>query len=149
MKDTTQVYLKKDGSILMMFRNVKDNDISHGKWIGIGGKCEPGESPEDCARRETLEETGIRINSLIKEGEVEFINTVYEDELIHIYCSDDFEKVTEPVSFEGRLEWVPADRLMELNLWEGDRLFMPKVIEEDGFFRMRLEYERDKLIGSF
>ena len=147
MMDTTQVYLKKDGRILMMYRNVKEGDISKGKWIGIGGKCEKDEEPKDCATRETLEETGINLNILNKVGEVEFINTVYEDELIHIYVSDDFEKVTEPVSYEGELEWISEDEIMDLNLWEGDRLFMPKVIEGGEFFKMRLLYDRDKLIG--
>ncbi len=148
MKQTTQVYLRKGDSLLMMFRNVKENDISRGKWIGIGGKAEEGEEPEVCALRETLEETGIKINCMDKAGEVEFINTVYEDELIHIYTSKDFTRIKEPESVEGRLEWVPCEDLEGLPMWEGDRIFMPLVISGERFFRLRLEYDGDRLISA-
>lgn len=140
MKETTQVYLEKDGCYLMLHRIKKENDMNEGKWIGAGGKFEPGETPDQCAAREVLEETGFEVRNLVKRCEVEFINDRFEDELMHIYTCTDFDKVCEPVSDEGVFEWIPIEDIYSLNLWEGDRAFLEKMIGGEGFFRMKLIY---------
>ena len=140
MKETTQIYLEKDGCYLMLHRIKKENDMNEGKWIAAGGKFEPGETAEQCAVRELREETGFEAKTLTKRAEVEFINDQFEDELMHIYTCSDFEKVCEPISDEGVFEWIPIKDIFSLNLWEGDRAFLKKMIAGDGFFTMRLVY---------
>ncbi len=140
MKETTQVYLEQDGKYLMLYRNKKEIDMNAGKWIAAGGKSEPGETPDSCARREVLEETGFACTKLEYRGEVFFENDIFENEIMHIFTCSDFEKAAEPVDDEGTFAWIEKERIMELDMWEGDRLFMPFVLGKAGFFRMRLIY---------
>lgn len=143
---STQCYLEAGGSWLMLYRNKKPDDPNAGKWIAAGGKLEPGESIDECAVREVTEETGLKMNSFTKRAVVQFISDTFEDEEMHIYTSDDFEKICRPVSDEGHFEWIPVSEIFNLNLWEGDRIFLKYLLEGRGYFEMRLEYRGDTLV---
>ncbi|MCR5594927.1 MAG: 8-oxo-dGTP diphosphatase [Lachnospiraceae bacterium] len=148
MKNTTLIYLKKENKYLMMFRNKKDDDPNMGKWIGVGGRIEEGETPKECAMREIYEETGLVPYSITFRGIVFFINTLYETEYMFLYTSDDLDPEATGDKFdcdEGTLEWVDLNKIDEINLWEGDRFFLKLL--EDGAppFFMTLKYEGDKL----
>ena len=104
MKETTLCYLEKDNKYLMLHRTRKKNDFNEGKWIGVGGKFEEGETADQCVCREVLEETGIRMNSLRKRAVIDFVSDTFPDEIMHLYTCDDFEKVCEPVDDEGDLQ---------------------------------------------
>lgn len=144
MKLTTLCYIEKDNQYLMLHRVKKQNDINHDKWIGVGGKFEPDETPEECLLREVKEETGLTLLSYKFRGILTFIAEGWESEYIHLYTADAFEG--ELISCqEGELEWIPKDRLFELSLWEGDKIFL-KLLEESGdFFSLKLRYEGERL----
>lgn len=136
---TTLCYIEKDGKYLMLHRVSKQHDINHGKWIGVGGKFEEKESPEDCVKREVLEETGYRLKSMRYRGIVTFL---YQDitEYMHLFTSDSFEG-EEIVCDEGDLEWVPISEACNLPIWEGDKLFFRLLEENAPFFSLKLEYD--------
>ena len=141
---TTLCYIEKDDSYLMLHRTSKKNDINHDKWIGVGGKFKDGESPEECLLREVREETGYTLTSWRFRGFLTFLADDYEQEFICLYTADGF--TGEPHSCtEGQLEWVKKSRLPELNLWEGDRIFLRMLAEEVPFFSMKLVYSGDDL----
>ena len=152
MINTTLCYLEKDKQYLMIHRIKKKNDCNHDKWIGIGGKFEEGESPEDCARREVFEETGLKVGKLEYRGIVTFVsktgNEVYY-ELMHLFWSDDFDTVsTLPQCDEGELEWIPKSEMNKLPHWQGDEIFLDLIDQEKQkvpFFSLKLVYENDKL----
>ena len=152
MINTTLCYLEKDKQYLMIHRIKKKNDCNHDKWIGIGGKFEEGESPEDCARREVFEETGLNVGKLEYRGIVTFVsktgNEVYY-ELMHLFWSDDFDTVsTLPQCDEGELEWIPKSEMNKLPHWQGDEIFLDLIDQEKQkvpFFSLKLVYENDKL----
>ena len=152
MINTTLCYLEKDKQYLMIHRIKKKNDCNHDKWIGIGGKFEEGESPEDCARREVFEETGLKVGKLEYRGIVTFVsktgNEVYY-ELMHLFRSDDFDTVsTLPQCDEGELEWIPKNEMNKLPHWQGDEIFLDLIDQEKQkvpFFSLKLVYENDKL----
>ena len=114
---TTLCYVEKDGCYLMMLRNKKENDPSAGKWIGAGGKVEPGETRDECVVREVLEETGLRLNSVTYRGVVHFHSEIWESEEMFLYTSDDFEGELSDDCDEGDLRWVPIDEILDLSLW--------------------------------
>ena len=140
MKLATLCYVRKDGKTLMVHRNKKPNDMHLGKWNGLGGKLEPGESPEECCVRELYEETGLRVRNPIFKGMITFpaFDTV-DDWYTFLFVIEDFEGelIDSP---EGRLEWVEDERLLELNLWEGDRVFLP-WLNQPRFFSAKFVYE--------
>ena len=141
---TTLCYIEKDDSYLMLHRTSKKNDINHDKWIGVGGKFKDGESPEECLLREVREETGYILTSWRFRGFLTFLADDYEQEFICLYTADGF--TGEPhACTEGQLEWVKKSRLPELNLWEGDRIFLNMLAEEVPFFSMKLVYSGDDL----
>ena len=152
MINTTLCYLEKDKQYLMIHRIKKKNDCNHDKWIGIGGKFEEGESPEDCARREVFEETGLKVGKLEYRGIVTFVsktgNEVYY-ELMHLFWSDDFDAVSSlPQCDEGELEWIPKSEMNKLPHWQGDEIFLDLIDQENQrvpFFSLKLVYENDKL----
>lgn len=144
MVETTLCYLKKENKYLMLHRVKKQNDENAGKWIGVGGHLENGETPETCVRREVLEETGLTMNKCNFRGVVDFYSNLWNDERMFLFTSDDFTgEMHECV--EGVLKWIPENEVMGLNLWEGDRIFLRYLQEKIPFFHLALKYEEDKL----
>lgn len=144
---TTLCYIEKDDAYLMLHRVRKKLDVNKDKWIGIGGKFEENESPEDCLLREAKEETGLTLTSWRLRGVITFLCDHWETEYIFLYTADGYEgEMTECA--EGTLEWVKKDRLDELNLWEGDRIFFRLLAEDRPFFSMKLAYEGDQLVSA-
>lgn len=153
MRNTTLCYIEQDGKYLMMLRNKKKVDENAGKWIGVGGKFEEGESPEQCLLRETKEETGIELTSYRFRGLVTFVSDEWGTEYMHLFTADGFvgddvRPLVAPPCEEGELRWIPKDEIMDLNLWEGDRPFLKLLSEDAPFFTMRLEYHGDELVGQ-
>lgn len=145
MKNTTTCYIEKDGKYLMLHRVKKKNDMNKNKWIGVGGKFEEGESPEECLIREVKEETGLTLNSYQLKCIVTYVSNEYESEQMYVFTSSDFNgKLIE--CNEGNLEWIDKDKILNLNIWEGDKLFIDKIQKGDKFFTLKVKYEGDKLI---
>ena len=144
---STLCYIEKDNKYLFLHRIKKQNDVNEGKWIGVGGKLEPGESPEDCVCRETEEETGFILDSCQMRGILTFSSEGWEDEYIFVFTSNEFHG-EEKVCDEGDLCWIDRGSIMNLNLWEGDRLFLQKILDDDPFFSIKLSYKGDNLVES-
>ena len=144
MRNTTLCYLERDGSLLMLFRNKKAVDENHGKWIGVGGKFEEGETPEECAVREVYEETGLKVGSLRLRGIITFVMQPLTTEYMFLYTCDDFSgELSDPDGCpEGILRWVEKEKLDELPMWEGDRIFLRLLMEEHPFFSLKLCYDQ-------
>ncbi len=142
---STVCYIEKEGKYLMLHRTKKQNDINKEKWLGIGGKFEDKESPEDCIIREVKEETGLILNSVKLRGMLTFINTICETEYIYIFTSDDFTGNLIECN-EGDLQWVEKDKVTSLNLWEGDKIFIEKIKENSPFFTIKYVYDGDTLL---
>lgn len=148
MINTTLGYIQRfvEGreQYLMLHRVKKENDLNHDKWIGIGGKFEDGESPEECMRREALEETGLTLTKMRYRGIVTFVSDQYETEYMHLFTSDGFtgELI---VCDEGDLEWIDREALLELPHWEGDRIFLDLLKQDVPFFSLKLRYEGEHL----
>ena len=139
MRLTTLCYVERNGSWLMMHRTKKDRDENAGKWIGLGGHLESGESPEECVRREIREEAGLQVTDLRLRGIITFILPDWGDELTFLYTArTDTESL--PDCAEGELKWIPADEVMSLSLWEGDRAFLPLLRSRSDCFSMKLVY---------
>ena len=128
-------------------RNKKKHDVNEGKWIGVGGKCEKGESPEECVIRETFEETGIKLEKLKMRGVMTFASAGWEDEYIFVFTSDEFSGTMSDCN-EGELRWIDKDKIMDLNLWDGDRIFLKIMLESDDFFSIKLSYEGDEIVDQ-
>ena len=144
MRSTSLVHLEKDGCYLMLHRVRKDNDENRDKWVGIGGKFEPGESPEDCAVREVREETGLTMRSWSYRGIVTFVSDEWGTEYMHLFHSTDFSGELRDCD-EGELEWVDKERLLTLPIWEGDRIFLCLLDTDVPFFSLKLCYTGDRL----
>lgn len=145
MRETTLCYIEKDGKYLMLYRNKKKNDASEGKWIGIGGKLEPGETADECILREVLEETGLTLTDLCKRGKVYFYSDMWEDEIMYLYTASRFHgKLTKDCN-EGELKWIPVNEVMNLNLWEGDRIFLRQLADGVNDICLSVRYEGDTL----
>ncbi|MBQ2381683.1 MAG: 8-oxo-dGTP diphosphatase [Succinivibrio sp.] len=142
---TTICYLEKDDCYLMLHRVKKDNDINKDKWIGIGGHIEDGESPDECIVRETLEETGLTLNSYSLRGLITFVSDCYGVVYMFLYTSDDFSGVMNSQCNEGELEWIKKDKLFDLPLWEGDKVFFHLLETRKDFFSLKLVYSKDTL----
>ena len=144
MLSTTLCYLEQDDKYLMLHRISKKNDVNKDKWIGIGGKFEFGESPEDCLLREAKEETGYTLTSYRLRGIVTFLFNNEEAEYMFLYTADGFEGEPIPCN-EGTLEWVPKSEIDSLNLWEGDKIFFRLLEENAPFFSLKLKYHDNDL----
>ena len=147
MRNTTLCHLEQDGCYLMLHRVKKEHDENHDKWVGIGGKFEPGESPEDCALREVYEETGLRMRSWRYRGIVTFVSDEWGTEYMHLFHCTDFTGTLKPCD-EGELEWVDKRRLLSLPIWEGDRIFLRLLDSERPFFSLKLRYEGERLVEA-
>ena len=147
MLNTTLCYIEKDGQYLMLHRVKKENDINHDKWIGIGGKFEEKESPEDCALREVKEETGLTLTSYAYRGLVTFVSDQYETEYMHLFTADGFTGELIDCD-EGTLEWVDKALVPTLPTWAGDRIFLELLARDVPFFSLKLEYVGDTLVRA-
>ena len=144
MKNTTLCYIQRGDQYLMLHRVKKENDLNHDKWVGVGGKFEPNESPDDCLKREVLEETGLTLTGYRCRGVVTFLSDEWEGEYMYLYTADGFEGTIIDCD-EGTLEWVDIDRVPELPLWAGDRIFFRLLKEDAPWFSLKLRYEGDTL----
>ncbi len=142
---TTLCYIEKDGAYLMLHRVKKQNDENGGKWIGVGGHFEYGESPEDCMKREISEETGLAAREWRYRGVVTFVSDEFGTEYMHLFTVHGFEGTIRDCD-EGVLEWVEKDRLSALPAWEGDRIFLELLQKDAPFFSLKLVYSGEKLV---
>ncbi len=148
MKLATLCYVrdKKNHTTLMLHRVKKENDVHKDKWNGLGGKFELGESPEECVIREIYEESGLKITNPKMKGFITFpLFDGVDDWYVFLFVADEFTG-TLIDSAEGCLEWVPTDKLLELPLWEGDKIFIP-WLEDDKFFSAKFVYEAKTLVS--
>ena len=144
---TTLCYVEKEDAYLMLHRVSKKQDVNKDKWIGIGGHFEEGESPEDCLLREAYEETGLTLTSWRFRGMVTFTQEGYGTEYMCLYTADGFSGELKDCD-EGILEWVKKEDILNLNLWEGDKIFLKLLKEDAPFFSLKLSYQGDCLIEA-
>lgn len=147
MQLTTLCYIEKDDSYLFLHRVSKKQDMNKDKWIGVGGKFEDKESPEDCLLREVKEETGLTLTSWRFRGIVTFVSDQWPTEYMFLYTADGFTGDM-TLCDEGTLEWVKKREVENLNLWEGDKIFFRLLAEDAPFFSLKLSYEGDVLAGA-
>ncbi|MBR0169712.1 MAG: 8-oxo-dGTP diphosphatase [Bacteroidales bacterium] len=146
MKQTTLCYIDDGTRYLMLHRVKKENDASHGKWIGVGGKCEADESPDECMLREVKEETGLEITRWHYRGIVTFISNTWPNEYMHLFTASEWQGHIDMDCNEGDLAWIAKDKLMDLKLWEGDRIFLRLLLDESTpFFSLKLIYVQDEM----
>ena len=148
MLQSTLCYLERGDAYLMLHRVKKEHDANRDKWIGIGGKFEDKESPEDCLLRECREETGLTLTDYRYRGLVTFVNTEWPTEYMHLYTADGWEGTLAENCPEGDLAWVKKEKVPALPLWEGDRIFLRLLEEAHPFFSLKLVYEGDHLIRA-
>lgn len=148
MKNTTLCYLEQDGCWLMLHRVKKQQDENAGKWIGVGGKFEKGESPDECLCREVREETGLRLTRWACRGIVTFVSDRWPTEYMHLYTADGWEGTLAENCPEGDLAWVKKEEVPALPLWKGDRIFLQLLEEGHPFFSLKLVYEGDHLVQA-
>ena len=147
MDHTTMCYIRHQGRTLMLYRNAEEGDINAGKWIGVGGKFEEGESPDGCLLREVREETGLTLTDYRLRGIVSFLAEKWETEYMFLYTADGFCGELKSCD-EGNLAWVKIADVPNLPLWEGDKVFF-KLLEEDvPVFSLVLRYEGDRLVET-
>lgn len=145
MRNTTLCYLERDGKYLMLHRTAKENDENRDKWIGVGGKFEEGESPEDCLLREVREETGLTLTRWACRGIVTFVSDEWGTEYMHLFTADAWTGELRPCD-EGELEWVDKEDVPGLPLWAGDLLFLQRIAQPGPFFSLKLVYEGENLV---
>lgn len=146
MRNTTLCHIEKNGCYLMLHRTKKKNDLNQDKWVGIGGKFEDKESPEECNAREVFEETGLILKNAKYRGIVTFVSNVWETEYMHLFTADRFEGELKECD-EGELCWVDKQRLLELPLWKGDKIFLRLLDNANQpFFSLKLQYEGEELV---
>ena len=148
MINSTLCYVLRDNDVLMLHRVKKKNDINKDKWIGIGGKFEPGESPDECILREAMEETGLKLTSWRCRGVVTFLpNDIAQGEYMYLFTADAFEGEIGECN-EGDLQWVSREFLHRLPKWEGDKIFLDLLWQDAPFFLLTLRYDGDKLVEA-
>jgi len=145
MRNTTLCYIERGEEWLLMHRTKKENDLNKDKWIGIGGKFEDKESPEDCLLREVKEETGLTLTSYAYRGIVTFVSDVFETEYMHLFTADEFEGIPGECD-EGDLEWITKKKFASLPQWEGDKIFLKLLEEKVPFFSLKLQYKGEELV---
>ena len=144
MEETVLCYIENEHRYLMLFRNKKKEDINKGKYIGIGGHLEPGESKESALKREVKEETGLTLLSYQYRGKILFVNDDFQ-EIMYLYTADKFEGELIQCD-EGELKWIDIDEALKVPHWEGDEYFLKKLLENSPYFEMSLIYSKDQLI---
>ena len=145
MRNTSLIYIEQDGKYLMLHRPGRADDENRDKGIGPGGKFEPGESPEDCVRREVLEETGLTLLDQSYRAIVTFVSDEWGTEYMHLFWSDSFSGTLTECD-EGKLEWVDKKAVLDLPIWEGDKIFLRLLDENIPFFSLKLCYKGDELV---
>ena len=141
MKNTTLGYIEYEDKFLMLLRDIDKSDGSLGKWLGVGGKLEKGENADECFIREAFEETGIKLSKeqIKRRGIVDFSSEKYDDERMFLYTanvtSGFFSKCN-----EGKLKWIKKDEVLSLNMWEGDHVFLERLLADSSFFSLSLKY---------
>ena len=148
MRQTTLCYIEKGGQYLMLHRIRKENDENKDKWIGVGGKLEDRESPEDCVLREVKEETGLTLTEYRYRGLVTFVSDRWETEYMHLFTATGYTGTLRADCDEGELAWIDKKALLELPLWEGDRIFLRLLDQGAPFFSLKLVYEGERLVSS-
>lgn len=144
---TTLCYIEKDDQYLMLHRVSKEKDINKDKWIGVGGHFEPDESPEECLLREVREETGFTLTSYRFRGIVTFISDRWQTEYMCLYTADGFKgEMTE--CEEGELTWISKNEIINLPIWEGDKIFLKLLADEAPFFSLKLQYKGEDLVEA-
>ena len=160
--NSTLCYIEKNGCFLMLYRNKKKDDPCEGKWVGVGGKFEPGETKDECLLREVREETGLILTEYRFCGIVHFLSDTWPDEDMYLYTAsgysgdDSFIELSGDIvmnagkgSFlcdEGELYWIPKENVLGLNLWEGDKYFLQPLIEGKDNIEMTCRYEGHKCV---
>ena len=144
MINTTLCYITRGNEVLMLHRVKKEQDINKDKWIGIGGKFLPEESPDDCLLREAKEETGLTLTSYRCRGVVTFLNDYCEGEYMYLFTADGFTGQLQDCD-EGDLQWISRDFLNQLPKWEGDQIFLDLLWQDAPFFLLTLRYSGDQL----
>ena len=147
MKNTSLCYIERDGCYLMLHRTKKVNDENHDKWIGVGGKFEEGESPEECMLREVQEETGLTLTAWRYRGIVTFVSDEWGGEYMHLFTADGYSGELKSCD-EGELEWVKKQRLPALPIWEGDKIFLRLLDSAQPFFSLKLCYAGERLVSA-
>ena len=147
MWNTTLCYIEREGQYLMLHRVKKENDVNQDKWVGIGGKFEDKESPEECLVREVREETGLTVTRWQYRGIVTFVSDRWETEYMHLFTADEFTGQLKECD-EGVLEWIDWKRMLELPIWTGDKIFLDLLAREVPFFSLKLSYEGDTLVQA-
>ena len=142
--NSTLCYLERGGEYLMLHRVKKKNDVNHDKWIGVGGKFEEGESPEECVLRECREETGLTLTDWRYRGLVTFVSNEAPTEYMHLFTASGWSG-TPIVCDEGELAWIAKRDLLALPMWEGDKIFQELLERDVPFFSLKLRYEGDHL----
>lgn len=148
--NTTLCYLEQDGCWLMMHRIKKKNDLNKDKWVGVGGKFETGESPEDCLIREVYEETGLRLTDYRFRGIVTFVSDQWGTEYMHLFSASDWtgKMIEGDACIEGKLEWVPKVAVYDLPIWQGDKIFLHLLETRPEFFSLKLVYHGETLVQA-
>lgn len=148
MKNTTLCYIQQNNCYLMMHRTKKEHDPNEGKWIGVGGKFEEGETPEECLLREVKEETGLTLTRYRLRGIVTFVSDEWGTEYMHLFTADEFCGNFVPSCNEGTLKWIPIPDVPQLSLWEGDRIFLNLLQTCEHFFSLKLCYQGEHLVAA-
>lgn len=144
MRLTSLCYIEKDNCYLMLHRVKKKVDVNKGKWVGIGGGFDDGESPHECAVREIYEETGLKAVNPRLRGIVTFVSDKWENEQMFLFTVTEFSGEIKECD-EGDLAWVEKDKVKELNIWEGDKIFLEMLEKREDFFTLKFVYEGDRL----
>ena len=144
MRLTSLCYIEKDNCYLMLHRVKKKVDVNKDKWVGVGGGFEDGESPHECAVREIFEETGLTLHDPTLRGIVTFVSDEWENEQMFLFTGKDFTGELKECD-EGELLWIEKDKVCQLNIWEGDKIFLKLMEEGNDFFTLKLVYQGDKL----
>ena len=147
MLNTTLCYITRGDEVLMLHRVKKKNDINHDKWIGIGGKFEENETPDECLLREAYEETGLTLTRWQCRGVVTFLSDNAEGEYMYLFTADGFTGTLRECD-EGDLQWVGRDFLQSLPKWEGDQIFLDLLWQDAPFFLLKLRYHGNKLVEA-
>ena len=146
-RKTSLCYLEREDKYLILHRTKKEHDENGDKWIGVGGKFEPGESPLECVQREVKEETGLTMTNPRFRGIVTFVSDEWGTEYMHLFTCTEFTGTLTDCD-EGELVWLPKAELLTKKMWAGDRLFLKALDERSDFFSLKLRYRGEELVES-